>query len=50
MYDERGLHSIALRDKDQVIMRPQREKDTSEAPNCEIMFRSVLVDDDTFED
>lgn len=50
MDNERGLHSIPLGDKDQVVIRPQREKDTSEVLNCEIVFWSVLVDDDPFED
>jgi len=46
MYEERGLHSIPLGDKDKVVICPQREEDTSKVSNREIMFRSMPGDDD----
>lgn len=49
MYEERGLYSIPLGDEDEVVIRPQREENSREVSNREIMLRSVLVDDDTFE-
>jgi len=47
---ERGLDPISLVDEDQVVVRPQREKDTGQVSICKIVFCSVLVDDDAFQD
>ena len=50
MYKERGLDPVPLVDKDQVVVRPQREEDTGQVSNSEIVFRALLIDDDPFED
>jgi hypothetical protein len=35
--------------KDQVVVGPQREEDTSKVANREVMFQSVLIDNNTLE-
>ena len=49
MDDKSDLDSISLRDENQVVARPQRQKYASEVSQGEIVFRAVLVDDDTLE-
>lgn len=43
MNEKRGLHSIALVDEDQVVVRPSGEENASKVPYGEVVVRSVLV-------
>ncbi len=49
MDEERRLHSVPLVDENQIVVRPQRQEDPSQIADGEIVFRTVLVDDDPFE-
>jgi hypothetical protein len=47
---ERVLDPISLVDENQIVVGPQREQDTGQVSDCEIVFRPGLVDDEPFED
>jgi hypothetical protein len=45
--DEDTLNAVALGNEDQVVMRPQREKDASEVLYSKLVLRPVPVDNDS---
>ena len=49
MDDECGLYAVSLGNEDEVVARPQGQKDTSEVPYGEVVLRPVFVDNDGFQ-
>lgn len=49
MENEGPLNPVALGDEDEIVASPQREIETSDVPLCEIVFGTVLVNDDALE-